>query len=408
MKQLLNKISYEKIYITLTFILVFVSPLSWKLSRVILLLIIATRLAQPNYALFYKNLKKSNFLLIFTIFSSYLLLSILWSEGNHTGTFRNFIIWFAVPIIAIHIKPNHIQRIISVFLSAMAISEVLAYGMYFNLWTIDGHGADYPSPFMHHTAYSIFMTFTAIILLNRLYSSIYTLKEKLIMGAFFLTVSGNLFISQGRIGQLTFAIAILLTGILHFKLKIKTLFISSILMLSIFFSAYQLSPMFQKRLHSASVDIKKIQKGNLRSSWGSRVAYIIVGTKIIKDYPIFGVGLGGVSTVAEKYFHASNVNLPENTIKYLASMHFHNQYLMVTVEGGFLALILFFILFYYFLKLPIKDRELKQLSILFATIFLVGFISDPFIYTGATRPLFLIFIALFTAASFQKDSGTNS
>ncbi len=411
MKQLFNKIDFEKIYYGLSLLLAFAAPLSWKVSRVIMVLIIVMRFIQPDYKSFFEKIKTSKFLIVLLLFLSYQLLSMLWSQTSYAQShayFEGYLLWFAIPIIALSLKQEYVRHVITAFLLAMAISEFTAYGMYFSFWTIHGHGAEYPSPFMHHTAYSIFMAFTAMILLNRLYSTLYTLKEKLIMGIFFLTVSGNLFISQGRSGQLAFAVAILVAGILHFKLRLKTLFLSILVIGTLFTFAYQFSPMFQKRVALGIQDVEKIQQGNLSSSWGIRVAYIILGTDIIKDNPLIGVGLEDASASAKKYLDHDIYRFPAYFKQLLPTMHFHNQYLMTTIQTGFIGLMLFFILFYYFFKLPIKDEELKRLSILFATIFLVGFTTDVYMTSGDTRTLFILFIALFTAASLDNNNTKES
>jgi len=223
------------------------------------------------------------------------------------------------------------------------------------------------------------------------------------MGIFFLTVSGNLFISQGRIGQLTFAVAILVATILHFKLRFKTIIASLFIISTIFFTAYQASPMFKHRLQMATHDINKITKGNLNSSWGIRVAYLILGSHIIKDNLIFGVGLEDTKREGLKYIQNNPYDFPKDVIDFMhCSYHFHNQYLMTTLQGGIVSLVLLLILFYYLFTLPIQDTELKRLSILFTVIFLIGSISDPFLMYEQTRVLFLLFMALFVTASLQK------
>jgi len=395
--------NFEKIFYGLSMLLAFVAPVSWKAYRLLLILIITTKIIQFDYKNFLSKIRSSKFLIALLSFLFYQFITFLWTETSYHDShefIRGYFLWFAIPILALSIKILHIRNIITAYLLAMAISEVIAYGMYFGFWTINGHGSDYPSPFMHHTSYSIFMAFTAIILLNRIYSHLYTNKEKIIMAIFFVTVTGNLFISQGRIGQLALALAIFIAGILHFKLKLKTLLISIFTISAIFFTAYHISPMFQKRVYMASNDIKKIKEGNLDSSWGIRIAYLMMGSDIIREQPIFGVGIEDTKAVALEYIKENPRHFPDGVINFMKrSHHFHNQYLMTTLQGGIVGLILFIIMFYYLLTLPIADQELKRLSILFTSIFLVAFISDPFMMYDETRALFILFVVLFVAAS---------
>jgi O-antigen ligase len=405
-KQLLSQINFKNIFYILTLFFAFMAPLSWKISRLIIILIIFIKIIQFDFKKLIYSIKNSKFLLIFLLFLIYQFLTLLWTETSYQEGhifIRSYLLWFIVPVLVSVLDKKIIKKLITSFLFGMAVSEIIAYGMYFGLWTVHGHGSNYPSPFMHHTSYSVFMAFTAIILLNRLYSTSYTLKEKIIMGIFFTTVTGNLFISQGRIGQLAFAVAILATTLLHFKLRIKTFILSFSMIATIFFTAYQISPMFQKRVHLATQNISKIQDGNLNSSWGIRVAYLILGKDIIKNNLLLGVGLEDTKKVGIQYIKNNPYHFPQDVINFMhISYHFHNQFLMTTLQGGIINLFLLLTLFYYLFTLPIKDIELKNLSILFGIIFFIASISDPFLMYEQTRALFLLFTSLFVSASLQN------
>jgi len=409
-KQLLSQLNFKNIFYNLSLLLAFMTPLSWKISRLIIILLIVTKIVQFDFSKLFQTIRQSKFLIVLLLFLTYQFLTLLWTETPYQEShifIRSYLLWFIVPVLVSVLDISMVKKLITSFLFGMAVSEMIAYGMYFGFWTIHGHGSDYPSPFMHHTSYSIFMAFTAIILLNRLYASYYTLKEKIIMGIFFTTVTGNLFISQGRIGQLAFAVAILATTLLHFKLRIKTFVSSLVIIAAIFFTAYQVSPMFQQRLQMATQNVNQIKEGDLNSSWGIRVAYLILGEDIIKDNLLFGVGLEDTKKEGMQYLKNNPYHFPQDVINFMhCSYHFHNQFLMTTLQGGLVGLFLLLALFYYLFTLPIKDPELKRLSILFGVIFLVSSISDPFLMYEQTRALFLLFSSLFVAASLQKKEET--
>jgi len=395
-------VGLENRYLHMTFLFALSVPLSWKISRAILVLIMLVWILSFDYKKLFLKVKNSSFIILMMVFVLYQLCTMLWTSTplseEHTY-FENYFLWFAIPILSYVLKKEQIPTIITGFLLGMAISEIIAYGMYFEFWTINGQGASYPSPFMHHTAYSVFMAFSAILLINRLYSSDYNYKEKIIMGIFFVTISGNLFISQGRIGQLAFAIAIFTAGIMHFHLRFKTLLFSFILVASIFTAAYYASPMFKERIQMGVNDVKNISAGNLNTSWGIRVAYIILGTEIIKDYPLFGVGIGDMQQIAKIYMDQNRTSLPDVFKASLPKSHFHNQYLMILIQSGVIGLILFLAIFYTLFKLPIENPEIKRASMLFVIILLIVFISDPFLLVNQVRALFLLFASLFCAAS---------
>lgn len=402
---LYSRIDFGKIYLYLSFLLAFSAPFSWKISRIILILIIFVWFIEADYKKLFNGIRQSKFLTFLTLFVSFQLISIFWTETSYAVShsyFNNYLLWFAIPVLSVSLKREDLSRIVTVFLSAMFISEIIAYGMYFELWTIRGYGPEYPSPFIHHGAYSVFMAFTALLLLNRIYSSLYSNKEKIVMGIFFLTISGNLFISQGRIGQLAYALAILSAGIMHFRLRIKTLLLSALLIAALFTAAYQMSPMFQHRIEMANNNIDKIMDGNLSSSWGIRVAYIILGAEIIKDHPIIGIGIGDIRAVAQHYIDNDRVQFSTHVEQFLPKHQFHNQYLMVMVQSGLIGILLFLAMFYALFRLPVADQETKQTSILFGIIFMVAFVSNPFLLVNETRTLFILFTSVFAASSFHS------
>jgi len=402
-----SKINFTSLFYYLTILLAFSAPFSWKASRIILILIIITWLIEFNYTKLFTTIKQSKFLTILSLFVIFQLLTQFWTEtalSENYSYFRNYFLWLVIPILASSLKKEYPPVLITTFLLAMAISEITAYGMYFELWTIRGHGPEYPSPFIHHTAYSVFMAFTAILLLNRLYSSHYDLKEKLVMAIFFLTVTGNLFISQGRTGQLAFAIAIVVAGMMHFHLRIKTFVLSFLFMATIFTTAYYVSPMFEKRVSVAVNEVKRIGEGDYNSSWGSRAAWIILASEIFKDHPIVGVGIGDDRAVAQTYIDNDRVQFSQHIEEFLPKHHFHNQYLMIIVHGGLIGIILFLGIFYFILRMPIMDQEIKNISILFTVILLVSFIASPFLLIGEVRTLFILFASIFCIASLTEHS----
>ncbi len=408
-KEFYNSVNFNLTYLTLTLLLAFSTPLSWKFSKVLIITIFIVWLLEGDYKRYFDRLRKSTFMLILFAFILFQYSTLLWTQDLSLAvtSLRYYTFWLIVPILAVALKKEQIPTVITTFLAGMFVSETVAYGMFFEFWTYNGHGADYPSPFMHHIAYSIFMAFTAIILLNRIYSSHYSLKEKLFMGLFFITVSGNLFISQGRTGQLAFAIAILVTGFLHFRLRIKTLLLSFTLISVLFFTAYSISPMFEKRVSMAGKNIEQVFKGNLDSSWGARVAWIILGSEIIKDNPLLGIGMGDYEDVAQDYIDNDRVEFPAKLASQLTKHHFHNQYVMIVVQSGLIGLFLFLLLYYYYLRLPIQERENKHLSILFITIYLIGFTAEPLLLVKMSGILFILFTTVFSVLS-MPDEDTSS
>lgn len=402
----INKINFQRIYHYLLLIFAFTLPLSRAADSIAVALLLLLLLLQGDYKRQFARLQESPFAMAILAFIMYTVLSLLWTENLKTGLNGQllYLYWIAIFSIALNIKKKDIHLIIKAFILGMVVSEILSYGMFFNLWEINGHGKEYPSPFMMHIDYSIFLAFTAIILLNRLLSERYTKKEKTILLFFFLTICGNLFMNDGRTGQLALAVAIFAVVFIHFKLTLKSFLLSIVLFMAIFLIAFNISDKFHTRILNAQQDIVKIKEGIFASSLGERVAMYTVAADIVKENPLVGVGVGDFKDAAASALKKNNHGFSKTVVDFIPKHHFHSQYLNVLVQGGFIALGLLLLLFYRFAKLPIADPELKELSQLIVVLFLVGFLPEPLFLKQFTNTLFILFTGLFLGASLQEKT----
>ena len=410
MKKIINKINFEKTYYFALLIFAFMLPLSRATNSLFIVLFILLLLLQGNYKKHFARVKESPLAITILFFIGFTFFSLLWTEDlgfglNHK---RLYIPWIAIFAIALNVKKEQILSIISAFIMGMIVSEILSYGMFFELWQIKGYGKEYPSPFMMHIDYSIFLAFTAIILLNRLLSKSYNKKEKLIILFFFITITGNLFINEGRTGQLAFLVGIFATVFIHYKINLKSILTSFVLIVIIFSSAYIFSDKFQTRIHAAKSDIEKIMQGQLNSSLGIRVAMYFVATDIIKANPIVGVGVGDYKITAKKALEKNDHGFSKKVVKFIPKYHFHSQYLNVLVQGGIIGLLIFLMIFYQFTKLLISDPELKELSLLIIIVMMTAFIAEPLLLKQFTNVLFVLFTGLFLGASLDSSSGSEN
>jgi len=404
MKNIISKINFEKTYYYVLLMFAFMMPLSRATNSLFIAVLILLLILQGNYKKHFEILKKSSFAIAIFALIVFTVISLLWTQNYDTGLNAKmlYIYWIAIFAIGLNVKKEQIFPIITAFVFGMVLSEILSYGMFFEFWTIKGHGKEYPSPFMMHIDYSIFLAFTAVILLNRLLSDRYTKKEKWVILFFFLTISGNLFINEGRTGQLAFVAGIFATVFIHYKLTLKSIFISFFLIIIIFTSAYTLSDKFQSRIQAAQTDIEKINKGQLNSSWGMRVAMYTVAADIFKENPVLGVGVGDFRDAATEALVKNDHGFHEEVIEFIPKYHFHSQYLNVLVQGGFIGLLLLLLVFYQFSRLTISNPELKELSLLIIILFLVGFIPEPLLMKQFTNVLFILFAGLFLGSSLNS------
>ena len=380
----------------------FTMPLSRASISLLVILLPITWLIEGDFKRKLKDIQNNQTLLSFLIFIVITSLSFFWTQNHEEASrpLRMLLYLSSTFVIATSLDKKYVNRVISAFLAGMFISEIIAYGVFFEIWQFKHATPSNPSPFMFHIDYSVFMAFTSILLLNRMFSPKYGIKEKLFFSMFFMTVTGNLFLATGRTGQVALILAIVVMSVIHFRLSIKSILISILLILVIYATAYNVSNSFKTRSQMAINDIENILNLDFNNSWGIRAAYWITTFNIIKENP-FGVGIGDYKDATELELERKKYNglVSAETKIFMADSHPHNQYLLIVLQSGFIGLLSFFYFIYRFMKLKIDDLELKELSILFMTIFLVSFLAEPLLIKQFTVSLFALFIGLFISIS---------
>jgi O-antigen ligase len=342
-----KELNYEKIYLYLTLSLAFVMPLSRAAISFFILTLVFVWLIERDFKRKFEQIKSSKVLVLIGIFYLIVVVSAVLSSNTDTALkfVRLYAYWIIIFVIATSLKREYISSVITAFLLGMLVSEIIAYGVFFDIWKFGNATKEYLSPFMMHIDYSVFLAFTSMILFNRIISKDYSFKEKLFLFLFFCSTTGNLFLSVGRTGQVAFIFAIVVMFFLYYKLHIKTIIYSFLSLLIIFTIALNSSDMFKKRVDLAKTDIEKIIDGDLYSSWGIRVAYWMVSYEILKDNPILGVGIGDykeaiVQTLQKEKFDS----FPKKMKDFMKEYHVHNQFLMVIIQTGLIGIIIIILL----------------------------------------------------------------
>ena len=402
----LQNTNYNKIFYYFIPLFAFILPLSRAGISFFVIVLPILWFFEGDFKRKFEQIKSSKLLIAISAYLIFSIISILWSSNfeQALNVLRLNSYWLLLFVIATTVKKEQITTIISSFLAGMFISELIAYGVFFELWTFKDATVQNPSPFMFWIDYSVFMAFTSILLLNRILSKNYNLKEKILFSLFFISVTGNLFLAIGRTGQVAFIVAIFVLMIIHYKFSIKSLVFSLLFLTTIFTTAYQLSDSFKTRVQSAQQDINNIQKMNLNGSWGIRVAYWITTFDIIKDTPIIGVGLGDFKDETAKIIEVKKYKfLTKKAKDFMGNNNPHNQYLLLLLQMGIIGLSLLLYLIYQILKLNIKETELKELSILFVTVFFISCFAEPLFFKQFTIALFILFVGIFIASANSNN-----
>lgn len=400
-------LSYERVYFYTILSFAFMMPLSRAAISFFIIFLAVIWIIEGDFKRKIKQIRKIKILNYFFIFYFLLFFSFLLSSNNETAfnILRLYTYWVVVFVIVTSLKKEYISSVISAFLLGMLVSEIIAYGVFFDIWKFGNATKEYLSPFMMHIDYSVFLSFTSMILFNRIISKDYSFKEKLFLFLFFCSTTGNLFLSVGRTGQIAFIFAIIVMFFLYYKLHIKTIIYSFLSLLIIFTIAFNSSDMFEKRVDAAKSDINKIINGDLYSSWGIRVAFWQVSYEIFKENPIIGVGIGDYrETFARTLEKEKFKEFPKDMKTFMSNTHAHNQFLMIIIQIGIVGLIIMLLIIYELFKIALNsNKENKNIFVLFLVIYFISCMANPLWYKQFTISLWILFISLLIISINEKE-----
>lgn len=323
------------------------------------------------------------------------VISLFWT--NHVGESFDYIrrYWYLLVILVFFtsVQKEFIPKILSSFILGMFISEIISYGVFFQLWEFKHATTDNISPFMHHIEYSVYLALTALIIMGRIFST-GMVKTKLVYSVFFITMSGNLFLTQGRTGQLALVLGLFVLALLNFKNKFKAFFLSSVISLTVLSVAYMFSHTFQDRVADASNSlIHVVNNQDYCSSWGARVGAYITGKDIVITDPIFGVGITDNMDIFRR--------LVDTKYQYMGCIrelpHMHNQYLQILTQLGFIGLFIFLSIFYNLGNVKIKNREFRNIKYVYLSILLVAFVTEVLFHRAFSLALYAVMVGLILA-----------
>ena len=333
------------------------------------------------------------------LFLLYSAISLFWAKDllfgvEYIAKYRHFLM---IPIIYTSLDKKYIEHIFSAFLLSMLLSEVVSYGIFFEIWSYKNILPNDPSPFMDHIAYSIYLSIAAMILLNKIFFE-ESRKYQIYYILFFISVTANLFINGGRTGQLAFVGMLVLLFILNMKQKLKALLFSTLLIGLVLTVASLFSSNFQERADQAKVDISKmVQEKDYNGSLSIRIGLWMAGIDQITQELDFGTGIGNDMNEVAYFAKQNSIN---NNFD-LFTDH-HNMFITYAIQLGELGLLLILLLFYFIFKLPIQNKMYKNINILFISSFTLWGCTGMIFHVMDSMTLFTVFVGLFNSLTLQN------
>lgn len=368
----------------------FALPFSKPLIYLGLILIFLFWILEGNWKNKWNLLKQDKLFWIIIIFLLFTSLSVAWSQFPEKAIkyWLHYVKYFIfIPILYTSVKKSFIPVIISSFLIAIFISEIISYGISFGLWETEWGHKGYPTPFMHHIQYSIFLASAIVLIITKFILKHYGFHEKIFLLIFLITAFGNLFLNVGRTGQLSAIIAVFSILVIYYRKQLKHLISTFLFFILLLTTIAYISPNFSKRIDVALADFQKIKIGNYDSSLGMRfLTWKILLEDIISNHIIVGGGIGSTMEEFKTVVKRKYSNHP-----YLIDMaNAHNQYIQILASLGIVGFIIFIGIFYFMFFRQFENQEYFLMLIGINTVFLVSFIFNTTLIRAFPFSLFII------------------
>ena len=303
-----------------------------------------------------------------------------------------------------------IVRIITAFILGMLVAEIVSYLIHFgflphkfiigNYEIYKTFSTNSPAPFMAHSDHNVGLSLVVAILLYQLLN-----KEnissfiKVLSITFMVTATINMSFIASRTGYVLFIFIILVVILLSYKKNIiKMLSITLLLLSMVAILSYNYSNTVNKRVNQTIDSINKILlKDNYNTSVGLRIGFTKYGFEVIKENPIFGVGVGDHmdevhSKIPEKHKYIANK-------KYISKPH--NVYTQILLQLGLIGLLSFSYLIYTIFAYKDTTSYKKGIMIIITLSTLVFMLPGMF-FGSFELPLFVVFISAMIANKEQN------
>ena len=386
-----QKINDINAYLLIAF--AFALPLTVAGANIIDAFIVLLWLARGTFKEDWNEVKNNKVVLAVLGFYLLHIVGLLWTEDMQWGLhiLKKETKFLMIPIFMLFVRREHIKYYIYSFLLAMSLSEILSYGVWFEIIPeFKNATVNNPTPFMSHISYNPLLAFAIYLLLtSMLFNDRLSRNEKIICMVFILTMSVNMFITGGRAGQVMYFVMLVIVLSQYFNQQIiKSVLVSFIALPLIFTLAYNSSNLFQKRIDMAVYNINNYAN-NKHNSIGERLTFWINSYEIYTNNNVlFGVGTGDFRNEYKK------VN-QKNTPKIANTDNPHNMYVLELVQFGLIGFLsLLSILFFQITHaLKCKEKILKYIGITLPLLFAVIMLSDSYLLGHYTGMLFIFFSA---------------
>jgi O-antigen ligase len=385
---------FDKIYQYLILIAFFLLPITVVGNNIAIWILIITWILINFNQNKIKEIFNNKLAIISTLFFILHLFGLIWTDNLSWGlemTRKMLPFMFVLPIFLLLARKQNFNIYINAYLAAIFITILLSYLVWFEIIIpFKNATVENPTPFTSHISHNPMLAFAFYLIMERiLFNKNMPRVWVVIFSLFALAVVINMFITGGRAGQMMFFFSLVILTFQYLKKsRIKAFFISIFLVISIVFTAYNYSPIFQARVNAAYDNIINYEM-NKNTSVGHRITFILNSYEMFIKSPIIGVGTGDFP---DEYEKINKVNSPE---VYL-TVQPHNMYLLVLTQLGLLGFSIFLYIFVAQYRIAIQSSHpsKKNIGLALPLLFLLIMLSDSYLLGHFTGNLFILFSSI--------------
>ncbi len=378
--------------------LMFSFIMSIAIGNILLFLILVLWLIEGDFANKFQKVKHNPVAWAVVAFVGLHLVGLLWTSDWEGAKFvlKKEAKYLMLPILMTIVRPQHLPHYFTALILSMLIAVGISYGLYFDVLphynVLRLENSDDTSPFVSHIVYNPILAFTLYLLLYAIFlHKNLPITLKAIGIVLFIIMGINMFLTEGRMGQLVFMVLLALFIFQYYQGQLlKSVVLSSLLITILVPATYLLSPVVQERVDRAIHEVQHYQQ-EPNSSVGLRVIMLLNAFEIIQENPVFGVGTGDYK---QEYRRVNQQNFPEAT-RGEELMHAHNVYVQQMVLFGVFGLAVLFYWFYtLFRHYQHSSSPLRPVMLAFLVFYGVIFFTDGYIMDHYLSVLFISIGAL--------------
>ena len=331
--------------------------------------------------------------------------SLIWTSDAGAGIkyLTKYRYLLLIPALASTVRPIYRRYAVTVFELAAGVSVVLSVGVLTGLFRLrDAHPGN-PSPTMAHLDWGLLLALAALLTLAHVLYTEMPIGRRILWSGLALLAIVGLVVNIGLAGQLAFAggLAVLLIHLAYCRparLVVGVTAGLAMVLLLVWISF----PTFQARVDEAHAELQAAVVGHRSDgNLGGRVAAIRVARQVFREDPIFGTGVGSNMPAFRSVIDTRYEDFKPSIYWY---RHFHNQYTQIATELGLAGLLALAWIFWELVRVPGRRRETDAAALVLATVYLLGFLGEPFFHKQITLVMFALFAGLISAEQLDEES----